>query len=38
MTDEIAELFNLEIDEFNKKPKVSYSLRGFDCAFNLTCN
>lgn len=23
MTDEIAELFNLEIDEFNKKPKVS---------------
>ena len=22
MSDELAELFNLEVDEFNKKPKV----------------
>lgn len=32
MTDEIAELFNLEIDEFNKKPKVSYDLQWAYCA------
>lgn len=25
MSDELAELFNLEVDEFNKKPKVCLS-------------